>query len=232
MSYWVIYAEQTGPLAGMASYDRIQDLFSRSRLADLAGGGSWASRVRVTRTGGVSSLGQGQTTAAALYQFPDYYSDHAKETALQNLRASVNGMLEADGQSGHNAWQTLTIVPYNPSQNGPLSFWQCESPENCAANTMTKNQNPAMQNPPYENPTGPTIQGVNAIRDSDKFNFTPVYIVGGLVAAVFLAPTINSIVKTILGEKPAAKPQVESTSVVTAEPTPVEVRANRNVKWL
>lgn len=224
MSTWIVFSEQIGPLSGMAGYERIQDLFNRSRLGVSSGGGSWISRVRVTRSGGLTSLGGGRTTAAALYEFPDSYSPALRETALQNLRASFDAMLTADEQSGNNAWSTPIITPYRPQLNGPLDWWQCSTQENCAANTTTRDTSPAMQDLLPENPTGPTIRGLNVPDESAKFSWTPVYIGLGVVALIALAPAVNTIINSVAAARgpresePAPAPAIAEEAIATPNP--------------
>lgn len=226
MSYWVVYSEQTGSLASMTSYQGIQDLFNRSRLAQLSGGGSWVSRVRVTRTGGLSSLGGGRTTAAAIYEFPNAYNQNALETALRNLHGSVDGMLNADTSAGHGQWGNVVITPFNPSVNGPISWWQCANMNDCASNTSTKDQSPALQNAPYENPVGPTVPGVTSVDPSHAVSFTPLYFGLAVLGVIALAPTINTVVRSIVDRKeqkteiPAAPvaPEVPAATTVAANP--------------
>lgn len=207
----------------MTSYQGIQDLFNRSRLAQLSGGGSWASRVRVTRTGGLSSLGGGRTTAAAIYEFPDAYNQNAVDTALRNLRGSVDGMLNADTSAGHGQWGNVVITPFNPSVNGALSWWQCANINDCASNTATKDQSPALQNAPYENPVGPTIAGVTSIDRSNAVSFTPLYFGLAVIGVIAFAPTINTTIKSIIDRKKEAPESLPEQSAAVASEAAVPV---------
>jgi hypothetical protein len=149
----VLAEERSVFYATAPTYRAITEAFQSARLAGPeATRGNWVGPgPRVTRTATVGE--RFGTFAAWVYQWPP--GTTPTEATVEQLRTSVKNAVD----NVSIGWQPVAVLPYNPTANGPLAWWQCASVgTDCASVTQTKDEFPVGTGrlDAQENHTGPT----------------------------------------------------------------------------
>ena len=134
----LILAEERSAFLGNApTYRTIVDAFQSARLAGPeATRGNWVGPgPRVTRTSTFPE--RFGTFAAWVYQWP--VGQTPSEATVEQLRRNVKTAVDATS----SGWQSVTVMPYSATMNGPISWWECTgAPSQCASTTQTRDEFP------------------------------------------------------------------------------------------
>ena len=214
--WMVTVTEECGLLCDLTDYDTIARVMTeaghfRDRVHDR-----WVGPgPRVTRRGAIG--GNHSTTAAWLFELgPRPTADRPRATVEGDL-AQLKARIEQGMASIHNpstfrrdsTWGAVNIVPFSAAVNGPLAWWSSGQ----AVPTATRHETPDGSLMADDNPVGPNTRDSAPTRLFDgQGGGSPVALIPlalgalGLVGAIVLAPSINTVVGALVRPRAPAPP--------------------------
>ena len=143
------------------TYEELRQAFAAARIVGTsdAGRGDWVGPgPRVTRRDFAAPTSY-TVSAAGVYSWPA--TGGTTPALVAELNGNIARVMREIATLSTGGWR-ITIVPFNATVNGPLSWWTCATGSvDCAQRTRTRDSSNVVVptvGEAHENPTGPTTE--------------------------------------------------------------------------